>query len=360
MLTLSCSAGFSPIEAGERPDSVDVFISGAEGYFAYRIPAVVTTGTGTVLAFAEGRKHNLLDPGGKNQDIDLVLRRSTDGGRTWTPMQIVEDPGELWSAANPSAVFDHDTNRVWVFYIRCKPGRGSHGARPGTDDACTLARFSDDDGATWSRPIDLTSVARDMTDAEWNITVPGPGGAIQTSKGRLIVPCWRFPPYRAFVLYSDDHGKTWTRGGETPGSTAVDECQVVELSNGKLLLDGRQHGAHRWLFESDDGGEHWSAPRPGVTVTPVMCAIERLSPTGKRLCWTGPEGPGRQNLRILVSDDDGRTFTRPKRIYEGPSAYSDLTTLPDGSIGVLWERGIDRNYQFITFTRLPPDFLSAE
>ncbi|RMG00993.1 MAG: exo-alpha-sialidase, partial [Planctomycetota bacterium] len=180
-----------PIAANEPLTSTDVFTSGSSGYFAYRIPAVVTTGKGTVLAFAEGRKHNLLDPGGKGQDIDLVLRRSTDGGQTWAPMQIVEDPGELWSAANPSAVFDRDTNRTWVIYIRCKPGRGSHAARPGTDDARTLARFSDDDGVTWSAPIDLTPIAREMNDPDWNITVPGPGGAIQTSKGRLVVPCWR-------------------------------------------------------------------------------------------------------------------------------------------------------------------------
>ena len=104
------------------PSHVDVFVSGTEGYFAYRIPAIETAPDGSLLAFAEARKYTLDDPGYGKQDIDLVLRRSTDQGQTWSPMQVIEDPGELWSAANPTTVVDAPDRPLWVFYLRCKPG----------------------------------------------------------------------------------------------------------------------------------------------------------------------------------------------------------------------------------------------
>ena len=106
-----------------------------------------------------------------------MLKRSTDGGATWSAMRVIEHSGEYWSSANPATVVDRQNGRVWVFYLRCKPGRGSAEARPGTDDASNLARYSDDHGVTWSEPIDQTGVARDMADANWRIRVPGPGGA---------------------------------------------------------------------------------------------------------------------------------------------------------------------------------------
>src|SRR5438067_11475242 len=96
-------------------EQTDVFVSGRDGYFAYRIPAIETAPDSSLLAFAEARKHNLNDPGFDKQDIDLVMKRSTDGGRTWSEMKIIEDPGEGWSAANPATLVDRDTQRVWLF-----------------------------------------------------------------------------------------------------------------------------------------------------------------------------------------------------------------------------------------------------
>ncbi|NOX56945.1 MAG: exo-alpha-sialidase [Planctomycetes bacterium] len=349
--------------ADEFPMSTDVFVSGQDGYFAYRIPCIVTAPDGSLLAFVEARKHNLADPGGKGQDIDLALKISTDRGRTWSKMIIVEDPGELWSAANAAAVTDQTTKRVWVFYVRCKPGRGTHAARPGTEDVQNLARWSDDNGRTWSEPIDLTRVARDFDDPQWRITVPGPGGAIQTSKGRLIVACWSYAPMRDFVIYSDDHGQTWHRSSPVPSEEGINENQVVELVDGRILMDGRQsRGDCRLLSESRDGGQTWSPPRPGPKVTPVMCGIERFTRahglgTKDRIVWTGPQGPGRMKLAIWTSYDEGLSFKNPRLIYDGPSAYSDLTLLDDGTIGILWERGIKRGYEFITFTRVALSFL---
>jgi hypothetical protein len=119
----------------------DVFSAGHDGYFAYRIPAIAAAPDGTLLAFAEARKYSLADPGGDGQDIDLVLRRSTDGGTTWLPMQVIEDPGEHWSAANPATVVDRDTGKLWLVYLRVKPQCDTYRARPGTDDtACSRPR----------------------------------------------------------------------------------------------------------------------------------------------------------------------------------------------------------------------------
>ncbi|MHB1034151.1 MAG: sialidase family protein [Pirellulales bacterium] len=345
------------------PAQTDVFVSGNDGYRAYRIPAIETAPDGSLLAFAEARKYNLGDPGMENNDIDLVVKRSTDAGRTWSAMQVIEDPGELWSAANAATVVDRQTGRVWLHYLRCKPGKHTYVARPGTDDVQNLARTSDDNGQTWSEPIDLTGVARDMKDPKWRCSVPGPGGAIQDRKGRLIVPIWKLAPWGVLAIFSEDHGKTWKRGQTVPGNRDGDENQIVELADGRILMDYRQsNGAHRWLATSSDGGQSWTEPRPGVAVTPVCCAIERLTlksagDDSDRILWTGPKGPGRNKLVARTSYDEGQTFKNERPISDEPAAYSDLTILKDKSVGILWERG---DYKFITFTRVNLSWLEPK
>jgi sialidase-1 len=342
----------------------DVFVSGAEGYHTFRIPAVEAAPDGSLIAFAEARKYNADDPGFGKQDIDLVFKRSINHGAAWSPMKVLEDPGELWSAANPATVVDRIQGKLWVFYLRSRPGRSTDTSRPGTDDMQTLARWSLDSGRTWSEPLDLTAVARDMNDPAWRASVPGPGGAIQTRNGRLIVPMWK-APFATYTLFSDDHGLTWKRGELVPGTQGGDECQVVELADGRILMDIRQEtGPHRWLAESPNGGVSWSAPRPGIAATPVMCALERftLEASGgdrNRLLWTGPQGKERRRLVLRVSYDEGRTFPHERLISDQHAAYSDLTILPDQTVGILWERGVERGYQFITFTRLNREWLMA-
>ncbi len=352
------------VAAGEPAIThVDVYVSGTQGYHGYRIPAIETAPDGSLLAFAEARKYSLADPGFGKQDIDLVLRRSTDGGKTWSPMKVIEDPGELWSAANPATVVDRQTGRVWVLYLRCKPERNTETARPGTDDNQFLARTSDDSGLTWSEPIDLTKVSRDMADPRWRTSVVGPGGAIQDRRGRLIAPVWRFEPFGDLAVFSEDHGKTWQRGQGVPGGKGGDENQVVELADGRILMDIRQNaGPHRWMATSSDGGKTWSEPRPGLPVSPVACAIERytLKAAGDdrdRILWTGPKGPERMKLVVRVSYDEGKTFPVERPISDKHAAYSDLTILKDKTVGVLWERGVEQGYQFITLTRFNREFL---
>lgn len=361
LLALTVSAA----SAEPMLEHVDVFVSGTQGYHTFRIPAVETAPDGSLVALAEARKHSSADPGFGEQDIDLVVRRSTDNGATWSPMAVIEDPGELWSAANPATVVDRDTGRMWLVYLRSKPGRSTVTSRGGTDDMQTLARYSDDHGRHWSQPIDLTRIARDFDDAGWRATVVGPGGAIQTRGGRLVFPAWKVAPWGVFALYSDDHGRTWRRGQVVPGEQGGNENQLVELADGRVLSDFRQNrGPHRWVAASRDGGGTWSPPRPGQRVTPVACAIQRFTRTTagddrNRILWSGPKGPGRTRLVVRVSYDEGQTFPLERQISAEHAAYSDLTILEDRTVGVLWERGEKRGYQYITFTRFNLEFLES-
>ena len=346
---------------------VDVFTSGQDGYHTYRIPAIETAPDGSLLVFTEARKYNRHDPGTHGNDIDLVYKRSTDGGKNWSEMIMLDDPGERWASCNPVTLVDRATGRVWLFHNRTKPDRSSSSARVGTDDSQAWARYSQDNGVTWSEPMDLTAIARDVE--LWGSAFFGPGGAVQNSKGRLIVPVSqttgmgdgdeRTTPtaWTAFTIYSDDHGETWTRG--QLASSASSENQLVELADGSLLMDARQdEGSTRWIFLSSDGGETWSPPRAGQVVPPIASAIERYSLASSandrnRILWTGPKGPGRQTLVLRLSYDEGETFTNERIISEEKAAYSDLTLLADRSIGVIWERG---GYAFLTFSRFDLGF----
>ncbi len=351
---------------GPGPASVDVFVAGEDGYPRYRIPVIEAAPDGSILALAEAR--NASDPGEPDSAVDLVYKRSADNGRTWSAMQMIEQPGQGWSAANPATAVDRQTGRVWLLYLRCKPGRGTAKARPGTDDFQTWVRFSEDNGKTWSSPSDITEAGRDLKDPLWRATVIGPGGMIQDRNGRLVAAAWRVAPWGVFALFSEDHGRTWQRGQLAPRrklneKQAPNENQVVELSDGRILMDYRdESSAHRWMAESRDGGRTWSESRIGLPVTPVACAIERytLQAAGDdrdRILWTGPKGPYRSTLVVRVSYDEGRTFPVERLIADGPAAYSDLAILKDNTAGVLWESD---DYRRITFTRLTREFLEPK
>jgi len=365
-----------PAVASAQPTTithVNVFTAGEENYSAFRIPAIETMPNGSLLAVCEARKHNRSDPGHDDNDIDLVIKRSQDGGNTWSKLTILDNPGEKWSACNPATVVDRDNDRMWLLHCRTRPGRSSATSRPGTDDAQAWARYTDDHGETWSTPTDITHIARDV--GNWGSSFFGPGGAIQNRDGRLLIPLSRTTGRRntegimvagtwnPFVIYSDDHGSTWQRGELLPDRDRGDENQLVELADGRILMDVRQDdGLHRWLTTSNDGGRTWNTPRAGQQVTPVCCSIERctLAVNGNdrnRILWTGPKGPGRRNLVVRLSYDEGKSFVVEKLISEEKAAYSDITILKDKSIGVLWERD---GHRHLTFSRFNLGFLEPK
>lgn len=339
----------------ERLREVDVFVSGKDGYHTFRIPAVVVSKKGTLLAFCEGRKNSRSDTG----DIDLVLRRSFDGGKTWGPLQIVADFGPD-TIGNPCPVIDQTTGTVWLPLTKNLGHETQKQIEEGKskENRTVWITKSDDDGATWLKPVEIT---RDVRDPSWTWYATGPGIGIQLPSGRLVIPCdHRVRGSRALgshIIYSDDHGKTWKRGGSvTPD---CNECQVVLLADGKLLLNMRSYHKknRRAIAISKDGGLTWSEAKLDEALIEPVCQASLLRYTlaktaGKnRLLFSNPASTKREKMTVRLSYDEGSSWPVAKMLYQGPSAYSCLTALPDLTIGCLYERGEKSAYETITFAR---------
>jgi sialidase-1 len=353
--------------AAAEPKPVDVFVGGQDGYFAYRIPALITSCQGTLLAFCEGRKTSLSDDG----DNDLVLRRSTDGGATWHKLQLVHEEGgdAVITIGNPCPVVDPETGRLWLSMNR-KNGR-------------VLITFSDDDGITWSAVRDITAEA---SRPHWGWYAMGPGVGIVVERGphrgRLILPANhrettdRSGPSASHIIFSDDHGKTWNLGGTVGLHT--NECQVVETipsdgSGSELLINMRNHWARsgqrpelagrRLVSRSRDGGATWDEPMrdEGLIDPTCQASLIRYSwPEGSQqsiLLFANPGSASRrERMTVRLSRDEGRTWPVSKLIDAGPSGYCCLTRLKDGRVGLIYERD---NYKRLTFWAFNVDWLSA-
>jgi sialidase-1 len=321
-----------------------------KGYHAFRIPALVVTKQGTLLAFCEGRKTSLSDDG----DIDLVLRRSTDAGRTWGPLQLVHEEGgdADVTIGNPTAVVDRSTGVVWLTLNR--------------ENRRVLVTSSADDGATWAKPRDITeAVAR----PDWGWYAMGPGCGIQLTvasgnhsrPGRLIIPANhrttvdRSGPSSSHVIFSDDHGQTWHLGGTVGLHT--NECQVAELGDGRLLINCRNHwgksggrpeqGGKRVQAVSPDAGQTWQPPTFAEALIEPTCQaglirLSKLSSDGRaQLVFTNPASTTkRERVTLKLSTDDGQSWPADKQVllHEGSSAYSSPAELKDGTVAVLYER----------------------
>jgi sialidase-1 len=341
----------------------DVFTAGREGYRSYRIPAMVVTAKGTVLVFAEGRKNGAGDSG----DIDLVLRRSEDGGRTFPPAQVVWDDGTN-TCGNPAPVVDRRTGTVWLLMTH-NPGdvrepELTAGQARGT--RTVWVTHSEDDGRTWAKPREITG---DVKKPEWTWYATGPGAGIQTAGGRLVVPCDHKRPGDvgyAHVIYSDDGGQTWRLGGSAGPNT--NESRVVELSDGRLMLNMRNYGVKgagklgRAVATSADGGGTWSEVTHDAALIEPVCQGSLIrgpaSAEGRAtFLFANPASSKREKLMLRVSEDDCRTWPRAVVLHAGPAAYSDLAVLADGTILCAYERGVKNPYEEITLARVRVDQL---
>jgi autotransporter-associated beta strand protein len=337
----------------------DVFVSGTGGYNTYRIPAIVRAPNGTLLAFCEGRPSSS-DTG----NIDIVLRRSTDNGATWGTMTVVRDEGTD-SATNPGPVVDGTTGRIFLHYSKSI-------TRP-------FYMFSDDNGATWSAPVEITATAKA---AGWGYCVPGPGHSIQLKRGaqagRLLVPSHHYLTSGAkgiHAVYSDDHGATWFYGSVATAAGGInpDECLAVELvapaagGGSQVYFNIRDESGsaagNRTIGKSIDGGTTLTLPLSNDTrfVTPIVQgSVLRLRATDEGdainvILFSCPNhASNRQNMSIWYSIDEGANWSAPRSIYTGGSAYSDMARLTDRTVGLLYEK--DPNSK-ITFTSFGPDFL---
>jgi len=338
-------------------EQVDVFTAGADGYHTFRIPAAIVTPKGTVLAFSEGRKRGRGDSG----KIDLVLKRSLDAGRSWTPMLTVWEDGEN-TCGNPCPVIDRETGTIWLLMTHNLGSDTEAQIKSRTSKAgrTVWVSRSDDDGATWARPVEITAAAK-RDDWTWYAT--GPGVGIQLRSGRLLIPCDNAVAdtkrFFSHVIYSDDHGKTWKLGGVAGPDT--NECQAVERTDGAVLLNmrnyDRTHKNVRAVATSADGGLTWSAVSYDAALVEPVCqaSVLRLTPPPEgepsRIVFSNPASTKRENLTVRLSPDECRTWPVSRTLHAGPAAYSCLAALADGSVGCLYERGEKGPYEKITFAR---------
>jgi sialidase-1 len=336
----------------QAESQADVWTAGTEGYHSFRIPSLLVTRRGTLLAFCEGRRHSRSDTG----DIDLVLKRSTDGGRTWDPAQVVVDDGPN-TMGNPCPVQDRKSGRIWLPITR---NLGEDQQEQITDRTAKGTRevwilYSDDDGRTWSKPVEITgSVKR----PDWTWYATGPGCGIQLRSGRLLIPCDHYVAgtkmRRSHVIYSDDHGKTWKVGGVVGDHT--NECQAAELRDGTVLINMRSyHGKNRRaVATSRDGGLTWSEIRLDEALIEPVCQAALIATRRRELVFSNPASQRRERLTLKVSRDDGTSWRTLRVLHPGPAAYSALAELRDGSLACLYERGEKSAYEKITLARLPP------
>lgn len=344
----------------------DVFVSGTEGYDTFRIPALAVTNRGTILAFCEGRKSGRSDTG----NIDMLLKRSTDNGKTWQAMQTVWDDGQN-VCGNPCPVVDRKTGTVCLLMTH-NLGEDSEGRiwdSTGRGSRTVWISRSTDDGLTWSKPNDITGTTKE-TDWTWYATGPGKGIQLRhgARKGRLVVPCDHGVAggrdYHSHVIYSDDGGATWKVGGSVPDKT-TSECEVVELDDGSLLINIRNHFRktfRRTIARSGDGGLSWSDVWLDEALLDPHCQASVLSYSGMfappqaphqtSILFSNPAAKDRTNMTVRLSGDGAKTWPVSLRVHAGPSAYSCLAVLPDGSVGCLYERGDKHAYEKITLARL--------
>ncbi len=326
-----------------------LFTSNTDGYFRYRIPALVVSTQGTVLAFCEARRHN----GHDDDEIDIVLRRSVDGGQTWQARQLVVSDGDR-TCGNPCPVVDRHSGAIVLPF--CK------------DNQQAFVTRSDDDGATWSPPQEITASVKAPS---WSYLGTGPGHGIQLQSGRLLIPCWSdaspgpatWRPatwgqiQTSFALYSDDGGQSWQSGTEMT-QDASDECEALECPDGTVYMNmrSRQDKKCRSSARSTDGGQSWSPVEYHPELPEPSCQAGLVRLDDQRILLSHPSDPEqRTQLTVRLSADEGHTWPTAKILHPGPAAYSDLAVAAD-HILCLYEAD---NHAALTLARFTPEWLTS-
>ncbi|MEE2908210.1 MAG: SUMF1/EgtB/PvdO family nonheme iron enzyme [Planctomycetota bacterium] len=359
--------GFRCVLPAPSITRTDVYTSGEDEYHTFRIPSIVVAPNGDLIAVCEGRRGGRGDSG----DIDLVMRRSSDGGKTWSDLEVIQDDG-LNTCGNPTLVVDETTGVLHLLSTRNLGHDAEHEIIEQTSDGSRTiwVMQSDDNGRTWSEARDITA---DVKLPDWTWYATGPGAGIQVKRGphvgRLIIPCDHIEAgskhYYSHVFYSDDHGRTWELGGSSPDHQ-VNECEVVEGNDGSLLLNMRNYDRSqrtRQVCKSTDGGQTWTNQRHDPTLIEPICqaSIRRIrearGKTPGLVVFSNPASrEGRVKMTLRGSTDDGATWPYARELYDGPSAYSCLVSLPDGDIGCLYEAD---GYGRIEFARCPTEWLTS-
>lgn len=351
------------VASARQPEIVDVFPPGMGGITRYRIPGVVVSSQGTLLAYCEARRDNSKDWG----EIEVHLRRSLDGGKTWLPSQHIAHHGQRLegnphkpkggqreqTVNNPVAIVDRQTSAIeflyCVNYARC------------------FVMRSTDDGQSWTDPKEITGTFEPFRSSyDWKVIATGPGHGIQLNSGRLVVPVWLayggigdHGPSACGTIFSDDHGQSWQAGEiAVPNEGQYgnpNESMLATLSDGRVMMVTRSVSKpnRKIVTISSNGATAWSTPVFHDQLWEPICMASIIAhpselgtlvfsnPHSLALGIDGVEQPAgrgrRRNLSIKLSRDDGKTWPLNKTLDAGPSAYSDLAVLPDGTVICLYE-----------------------
>ncbi|HNR33837.1 MAG TPA: sialidase family protein [Candidatus Hydrogenedentes bacterium] len=340
-----------------------LFKSGKGGYDTYRIPAIVKTTKGTLLAFCEGRKNSSSDTG----NIDLLLQRSLDNGFTWDETKVIVDDGND-TCGNPCPIVDQKTGTLVLLLTKNKGHENEFQIINGTASPRTVwLTRSTDDGVTWSTPSNISSEVC-KPDFRWYAT--GPCHGIQLAGGRMVAPCDHstgpaFDDMHSHVIFSDDGGMSWQIGGILDSRT--NECTAVQLADGSLYLNMRNYRNtnRRAVSVSSDNGMTWQSCRDDEALLDPVCqaSVLRFSiekDDGKnRVLFSNPASKKRENMTVRLSYDECRTWPVSKSLWNGPSAYSDLVVTADGKIGCLFECGVTKPYETITLALFSLEWLTG-
>lgn len=333
-----------------------IFKSGEEGYACFRIPAIVSAKSGALLAFAEGRKTGCGDAG----DIDLVLKRSFDLGKTWSSLQVVWSDSSN-TCGNPAPVVDQNTGDI-VLLSTWNLGTDYEAQIINLKSVNTRRIFvlrSGNEGETWSIPKEITEQVK-LPNWTWYATGPGNGIQLQSSsyKNRLVIPCDHIEAqskkYFSHVIFSDDAGANWQLGGSTP-TDQVNECAVVELYNNDLLLNMRNYNKQRvrQTSISKDGGASWLPLIPDTVLVEPVCQASLIAypALGKKaIAFSNPANTkSRIGMTVRISKNAGKTWKKQALLYDGPSAYSNLVALANKKLACLYEAGIGWAYEGIVY-----------
>ncbi|WUT00028.1 exo-alpha-sialidase [Streptomyces sp. NBC_00708] len=343
--------------------SQDLTVDGV-GSPHYRIPALTTSDKGTLLAAYDARP----TLGDLPSNIGIVLRRSTDGGTTWQAQQVVRKDAAPQGYGDPSLLVDRTTGRIFLFYAAGE-NQGFFGSATGNDESDPDVlqadySYSDDDGLTWTH----RRITKQIKNPAWGGMFAASGEGIQlrngAHRGRLIqqYAIRNNGANYAVSAYSDDHGETWHMG--TPVGPGGDENKTVELNDGTVMLNNRS-APYRTVAYSTDGGVTYTPfvqdtqlPDPANNGSIMRYAPDApaSNPQSSWLLFSNTEATSRKNLTVKMSCDNGKTWPIKKVVDAGAAAYSTLTRLPSGRLGLLYERG---NYEHITYSSFDLQWLGG-
>jgi sialidase-1 len=318
-----------------------LYAQGEAGYNTFKIPTMITAPNGTILSFAEARTEHKDDW----SKTDIVLRKSYDTGTSWTPLKVLVSEGNL-IIGNACPVVDKNTGYIWLIF--CK------------QNYTVYKMHSKDNGETWTTPIEIT---KDVKLPGWTWYATGPSHGIQLKNGTLVIPADHIVrrKMQGHVIYSKDGGSTWQLGGTVPTG---EEGTLVELDNGDLYINIRPvKPGYRVTAISHDKGMTWTDISHDKALPDPACQgnlIKIEKPQGSLYLFTNPADTlHREKMTVRLSNDECKTWSKSRVLYEGLASYSALSLIDpeSGTIGCIFERGANFYAEQIVFTRFPISYL---